>query len=93
MGGAIQPGAFSHGCTMAYGGVGLLDIALDPAVGFAVAGEYLIDVQLRTNGVSQQTVTDTSPQVKRVAFFASAAGAGAAAESAFEFKIWRVLTK
>lgn len=91
VGGALTT-TFQHGCTMAYIGAGIVDLTLDAAVGFVVAAGYIADLDLLTNGVSQKTITDTSPQVKRLSFFASAAGAGAAAESAFQIKIWRRLT-
>lgn len=91
VGGALTT-TFIHGGTMAYIGAGIVDLTLDAAVGFAVAAGYIMDLDLLTNGVSQKTITDTSAQVKRLSFFASAAGAGAAAESAFQFKVWRRLT-
>lgn len=92
VGGALTT-TFIHGGTMAYIGVGVVDLTLDPAVGFAVAAGYIAQLDLLTNGVSQKTIVDTSDQVKRMSFFASAAGAGAAAESAFSFKFWRRITR
>ena len=99
VGGALVLG-FNVGCVLARTGVGVVTITLDPAVGFidnvnpaTALGDGYADVGMFTNGVGQYTLVDTSAQVKTLSMFATAAGAGAAAEGAFAFKLFRRLTR
>lgn len=88
-GGALSlVGGYQVGCVIARTGAGVITITLDPAVGFCVAGEYMLDFFCNTLA-NVFVAVDTSDQVKTVTMQTAA---GAATDGAFWFKVWRKIT-
>lgn len=91
VGGALSlVNGWQLGCVIARTGAGVLTITLDVAVGFAVAGQYMLWFQCNTAGGLVPVTVDTSDQVKTITMQTAV---GAATESAFWFELERNLTR